>query len=105
MVAVPISPFPCPFPHYRNAFLTILDEPTAHVDADSEQSIFEQLHSELNSAQSLVLISQRFSTVRNADRICVLDSGRLSELGSHKELMILGGTYARLFESQAKGYK
>ena len=90
---------------YRNAFVTILDEPTAHVDADSEQRIFEQLNSELDKTQSLILISHRFSTVRNADRICVIENGRVAELGSHEALLAERGIYAHLFEQQAKGYR
>ncbi len=90
---------------YRHASVTILDEPTAHVDADAEQRIFERLERELGRDQTLILISHRFSTVRNADRICVIDEGRVAELGSHDELMTLNGTYARLFTQQAKAYR
>lgn len=91
---------------YRSPWVTILDEPTAHVDADAEQRIFEQLEIGLSREQTLLLISHRFSTVRKADKICVIDGGRVIELGSHEELMaIRDGTYARLFALQAKGYQ
>jgi ATP-binding cassette subfamily B protein len=89
---------------YRDAFVTVLDEPTAHVDAHSEQVIFEQLESQLGKEQSLILISHRFSTVRNAHRICVIENGRVAELGSHAELVSQQGIYAGLFAQQARGY-
>lgn len=90
---------------YRNALVTILDEPTAHVDAGAEREIFNNLENNLGRHQTLILISHRFSTVRNADRICIVEDGGVRELGSHDELVALGGTYARLFEQQAERYR
>lgn len=89
---------------YRNPKILILDEPTASVDAEAEAKIFETLET-LPREQTMILISHRFSTVRNADRICVIEGGKVSELGSHEELLEKNGTYARLFHKQAKGYK
>ncbi|MES2931744.1 MAG: ABC transporter ATP-binding protein [Patescibacteria group bacterium] len=90
---------------YRDALVSVLDEPTAHVDAGAEQEIFERLESELRPEQTLILISHRFSTVRNANRICVIKDGTVHELGSHAELIALDGTYAELFQKQAEGYR
>jgi ATP-binding cassette subfamily B protein len=91
---------------YRDALVSILDEPTAHVDAGAEQEIFEGLESELKPEQTLILISHRFSTVRTADRICVIKDGAVLEVGSHTELIAIeGGTYADLFRNQAEGYQ
>ena len=90
---------------FRDGFVTILDEPTAHVDAGAEAEIFELLQSELSRSQTLFLISHRFSTVRRADRICVLKDGQVAELGSHLELVSKNGLYADLFEKQAEGYR
>ena len=82
-----------------------MDEPTAHVDAMAEQQIFERLYQQLNRNQTLVIISHRFSTIRNADRVCVIENGKVSELGSHDQLMQLNGRYATLFSSQAEQYR
>ncbi len=90
---------------FRDAFVTILDEPTAHVDPAAELEIFSNLQSELTRKQSLILISHRFSTVRQADKICVLMNGKVAEYGSHLELVKGGGEYAKLFKKQAAGYK
>lgn len=90
---------------FRNALVTVLDEPTAHVDANAEQQIFERLYSELRKDQTLIVISHRFSTIRSADRICIVEDGRVRELGSHDELIALNGTYAKLFNVQARQYK
>jgi ATP-binding cassette, subfamily B, bacterial len=81
----------------------ILDEPTAALDARSEFGVFQRFK-ELSSDRTAVLISHRFSSVRNADRIYVLDEGRVAESGTHEELMTLGGKYALLFNLQAKAY-
>jgi len=89
---------------YRDASVTILDEPTAHVDAEAERIIFEQL--DMTSAfQTLIFISHRFSTVRRANRVCVIEHGSVSELGTHEELLAHDGTYAHLFRLQAEGYR
>jgi len=89
---------------YRDPRLMILDEPTSFIDADSESRIFEQFAA-LARNTTVVLVSHRFSNVRKADRICVLDDGMIGEMGSHETLMKEGGTYARLFQLQAQGYK
>ncbi len=88
---------------YRQAHLLILDEPTASVDAESEEKIFEKLEN-LPDTISAILISHRFSTVRKADKILVLEDGRISESGNHDSLLKADGTYAKLFRLQAKGY-
>lgn len=82
------------------AGIVLLDEPTAQLDVRGEAEIFERLLA-ATRACTTVLISHRFSTVRHADRICVLEAGRVVELGSHEELMALGGRYRRMFELQA----
>ncbi len=89
---------------YRNRPIMVLDEPTASIDAEAEQHIFKRL-TELSKTTTAILISHRFSTVRHADKICVIEDGILSEYGTHNELMHLQGTYARLFNLQAEGYK
>ena len=85
------------------ADVLVLDEPTAAMDAEAESLIFQRLM-DLTEDQIAVLISHRFSTVRMADRIVVLDGGELTEEGTHEELMALDGQYARLFNLQAQGY-
>jgi ATP-binding cassette subfamily B protein len=89
--------------YMREAQLLILDEPTSALDARSEHEVFLRF-SELITGKMAVLISHRFSTVRMADRILVLENGGVLELGSHEELLALGGRYAELFQLQAKGY-
>jgi ATP-binding cassette subfamily B protein len=89
---------------FRDANLLILDEPTASMDARSEHQLFEQVR-RLEVGRTLVLISHRFSTVRDVDRIYVMDKGRIIEEGSHDELMRLGGRYAELFDLQASAYR
>ncbi|MDA0237940.1 MAG: ABC transporter ATP-binding protein [Proteobacteria bacterium] len=89
---------------YRDPRFMILDEPTASIDAEAEAKIFERIES-MNGDRTVILISHRFSTVRNADQICILKDGTISELGTHEELMKQEQTYARLFELQAKGYR
>ncbi|MEE2037684.1 ABC transporter ATP-binding protein [Nocardiopsis sp. CT-R113] len=84
----------------RGAGVVVLDEPTAQLDVRGEAEVFDRVL-EATRGCTTVLISHRFSTVRRADRICVVDRGRVVELGSHDELMVLGGTYKRLFELQA----
>lgn len=88
---------------FRDAPLLILDEPTAALDARAEHDLFQRIR-ELCAGRAVLLISHRFSTVREADRIYVLDEGKVLEDGSHDELMRLGGLYAELFELQARSY-
>jgi ATP-binding cassette subfamily B protein len=86
------------------ADLLVLDEPTATMDAAAEATIFEHFR-ELSRGKMTILISHRFSTVRMADQIVVIDKGRIVERGSHAELMQQGGQYAYLFSLQAEGYR
>ncbi len=88
----------------RDSEVLVLDEPTAALDAEREYEIFQRFR-ELTEGKIAVLISHRFSTVRMADRIAVIEDGHISELGSHAELLAQRGTYARLFEMQAQGYR
>lgn len=90
--------------YMRNAQLLILDEPTSALDARAEYAVFERF-AELTKGKSAVLISHRFSTVRMADRILVLEKGELIEIGSHEELIQKNGRYAELFNLQAMGYR
>jgi len=90
--------------YLRDAQLLILDEPTAALDARSELEVFERF-AELTYGKMALLISHRFSTVRMADRIVVLEAGKLVEEGSHSELIALGGRYAAMFEMQAASYR
>lgn len=89
---------------FRNAPILILDEPTAAIDAKAEYEIFENVQ-KLQKDKTVLIISHRFSTVRNADRILVLEDGKILEEGNHETLMKKKGLYAELFEIQAKGYK
>ena len=90
--------------YMRDAQVLILDEPTATLDARAEYEVFLRF-SELTRGRMAVLISHRFSTVRMADRILVLEHGRIVEQGSHEQLLALRGRYAELFELQAAGYR
>ncbi|MFF2960235.1 ABC transporter ATP-binding protein [Streptomyces sp. NPDC057963] len=86
------------------ARVLVLDEPTAHLDVRTEFEVFKRLAAHRDDA-SVVLISHRLSTVRQADRIVLLDGGRVTECGTHDELMALGGTYADLFLTQASRFR
>ena len=90
--------------YMRDAQVLVLDEPTASLDARAEYEVFQQFTA-LTRGRMAVLISHRFSTVRMADRILVLEGGRILEQGSHAQLLALGGRYAELFELQAAGYR
>jgi ATP-binding cassette, subfamily B, bacterial len=90
--------------YMRDAQLLILDEPTAALDARAEYEVFQRF-AELTKGRTAVLISHRFSTVRMADRILVLEKGELKEIGSHAELLRQDGKYAELFHLQAQGYR
>ncbi len=89
---------------YESAPILIMDEPTSAIDAEAEYEIFNNLEREYKN-KTLILVSHRFSTVRNANKILVISKGKLIEQGSHSELMKLGGKYARMFTRQAEGYK
>jgi len=86
------------------ADVLVLDEPTAAMDARAEAEVFEHFR-QLSKGRITILISHRFSTVRMADQIAVLERGRIIEQGSHAELTALGGHYAQLFSLQARGYQ
>ncbi len=88
---------------YESAPVLILDEPTSAIDAEAEAEIFDNID-KVYENKNLILISHRFSTVRNADKIIVLEKGKAVEEGSHDLLMKQGGDYARMFRIQAKGY-
>ena len=90
--------------YMRDAQLLILDEPTAALDARAEHEVFQRF-AELTQGKTAVLISHRFSTVRMADRILVIENGQLLEIGSHPKLLAQNGRYAELFNLQAKGYQ
>lgn len=90
--------------YLRDAQVLILDEPTAALDARSEYEVFKRF-AELTAGKMALFISHRFSTVRMADRIVVLENGQIAEEGSHDELTHLGGRYAEMFEMQAASYR
>ena len=90
--------------YLRDAQLLVLDEPTAALDAPSEYDVFQRF-AELTAGRMSLLISHRFSTVRMADRIVVLDGGRIVEQGRHRDLVARGGRYADMFELQASSYR
>jgi len=89
--------------------LLVLDEPTAALDAETEHALFERYAAaalgEINDGRITILISHRFSTVRMASLIAVMDGARLVEVGTHDELMTRGGQYAELYGIQAAGYR
>ena len=86
------------------AGILILDEPTANLDVRAEAELYERFL-ELTEGTTTILISHRFSTVRRADAICVIDAGKVVELGSHDALIAAGGAYARMFELQAARFR
>ena len=88
---------------FRDAPFVILDEPTASLDPRAEAALFENVRT-LYQGRAVLLISHRFSSVRSADRIYVMDSGKIVEHGTHEELMDEAGLYADLFELQAAAY-
>ena len=90
--------------YYRGGSVLIFDEPTSALDADAEYEVVETLR---NQAQGriAIIVSHRFSTVRMAERVVVLEAGRVTEQGNHDELIELDGTYARMFNRQARGYR
>ncbi len=83
--------------------MVLLDEPTAQLDVRGEAQIFQRLL-EATRGVTTILVSHRFSTVRHVDRICVVEDGRVVELGSHDELIRLGGRYRTMFELQAQRF-
>ena len=90
--------------------LLILDEPTASLDAETEYALFARYATAVKETASeigtiTILVSHRFSTVRMADSIVVLDGGRVSDVGSHDELVARGGLYAELYELQERAYR
>jgi ATP-binding cassette subfamily B protein len=89
---------------FRAGELLILDEPTASLDPRAEHDLFSRIR-RLAHGRSVLLVSHRFSTVRNADRIYVLDKGQIIEAGRHEELMARRGRYSELFELQASAYR
>ena len=90
--------------YLREAQLLVLDEPTAALDARSEYQVFQRF-AELTSGKMALFISHRFSTVRMADRIVVLENGNVAEEGTHEQLTRIGGRYAEMFELQAASYR
>ena len=90
--------------YLRDAQILILDEPTASLDARSEHEVFQRF-AELTQGKMALLISHRFSTVRMADRILVLENGIITEEGAHQELMAQRGRYSEMFELQAASYR
>jgi ATP-binding cassette, subfamily B, bacterial len=89
---------------YRDADIWILDEPTSSLDPEAEAGIFAELKENLRGRIGIV-ISHRFSTVRIADRIAVIADGKITEIGTHQELLAAHARYAELFELQAAGYR
>ena len=89
--------------YFRGGSVLVFDEPTAALDADAEFEVIETLRAHAKE-RITIIVSHRFSTVRMAEKIVVLEAGRLIEQGSHEELLDLGGVYARMFLRQARGY-
>ncbi|MER5394234.1 ATP-binding cassette domain-containing protein, partial [Saccharopolyspora sp. NPDC002686] len=89
---------------YRDADVMIFDEPTSALDPRAEHALFERIRQHAEG-RTVVLISHRLSSVRYADRIYVLDRGRVVEQGAHADLLLAGGRYAQLYELQAAAYR
>jgi ATP-binding cassette subfamily B protein len=89
---------------FRNAVITILDEPTASIDAVTEEKIFTSLEKNMEG-RTVILITHRFSTVKNADKILMLEHGKIIELGTHRDLLKRDGKYAELYHMQARRYQ
>lgn len=89
---------------YEQPQILILDEPTSAIDAEAEYEIFNNLQKQYKD-KTLILVSHRFSTVRNAQKIVVIDNGKISEQGTHEELIKKSGKYADMFNKQAEGYQ
>jgi ABC-type multidrug transport system fused ATPase/permease subunit len=88
---------------YKNSSIIVLDEPTSSIDTQAEYQIFENINAH-TKGKTVVYVSHRYSTVRDADLICVLKDGRIIESGNHRELMSINGEYAKNFKLQASGY-
>jgi ATP-binding cassette, subfamily B, bacterial len=88
----------------RNGDIMILDEPTSAIDAKAEYSIFNNIY-KAHANRTTLIVSHRFSTVRKADKIIVMEKGKITEYGSHEELLEYGKLYKEMFEAQAEGYK
>lgn len=88
----------------RKGDLMILDEPTSAIDAKAEYMIFKNIY-ESHAGKTTLIVSHRFSTVRKADKIIVMEQGKITQLGSHDELLLRGGLYKEMFETQAEGYR
>ncbi len=88
----------------RNGDLMILDEPTSAIDAKAEYTIFNNIY-KAHADRTTLIVSHRFSTVRKADKIIVMECGKITEYGTHEELLKFGGLYKEMFEAQAEGYK
>ena len=89
--------------YFRGGSVLIFDEPTSALDADAEYEVIETLRQQARG-RIAVIVSHRFSTVRMAERIVVLEGGVITEQGTHEELLVVDGTYARMFNRQARGY-
>lgn len=89
---------------YQKAPVLIMDEPTSAIDTEAEYEIFQNLE-KAHNGKTLILVSHRFSTVRNADKIVVIDNGVIVEMGTHNALLKHDGKYAQMFHIQAKGYQ